>query len=145
MMSRSAHLTVLVPARNAEHLLPGWLASARSYADAVIALDDGSTDRTRAILEDDPLVSEVLANPVRRSYHGWDDLGNRQRLVDAARTAGASWLLFLDADERIDADDGQALRKFLASDALPGYAYGFEVFRMVEDEHHCDPRAMWVF
>lgn len=140
-----AHLTVLVPARNAEHLLPGWLASVSSFADAVIALDDGSTDLTRSILEDHPLVTEVLTNPVRPSYHDWDDLANRQRLVDAALTAGARWLLFLDADERIDTDDGHAIRQFLATEARPGFAYGFEVFRMVEDDHHYDPRAMWVF
>ncbi len=142
---RDAHLTVLVPARNAEHLLPEWLESASSYADAVIALDDGSIDRTRALLERHALVTDVLTNPVRPSYHGWDDLGNRQRLVDAACAAGAQWLLFLDADERIDAADGAALRRFLGREALPGFAYGFEVFRMVEDDRHYDPRAMWVF
>jgi glycosyltransferase involved in cell wall biosynthesis len=144
-MTLDAHLTVLVPARNAEHLLPGWLASVSCYADAVIALDDGSTDRTRAILEEHPLVTDVRTNPVRRSYHGWDDLANRQRLVDAALHAGAQWLLFLDADERIASDDARALRHFLADEARPGYAYGCEVFRMVDDEHHYDPRAMWVF
>jgi glycosyltransferase involved in cell wall biosynthesis len=142
---RDARLTILVPARNAEHSLPGWLASAATYADAVIALDDGSTDATRSILEEHPLVTRVLRNPVRPTYHGWDDLTNRQRLVDAARATDAQWLLFLDADERIDADDGKALRQFLENEALPGYAYGFEVFRMVDDDAHYDPRGMWVF
>lgn len=144
-MPDRAHLTVLVPARNAEQLLPGWLASVSSYADAVVALDDGSTDSTRALFEEHPLVTAVLTNPVRPSYHGWDDLTNRQRLVDAALRKGTQWLFFLDADEQIDADDAAALRQFLAGEAQPGFAYGFEVFRMVEDEHHYDPRAMWVF
>ena len=83
-----SHLTVLLPARNAAHLLRDWLDDVASYADAVIALDDGSTDRTRDILEAHPLVTRVLTRPVRPSYHGWDDLGNRQRLVDAARDGG---------------------------------------------------------
>jgi glycosyltransferase involved in cell wall biosynthesis len=144
-VQRGVHLTILVPARNAEQLLPRWLASASTYADAVIALDDGSTDATLSILREHPLVTEVLRNPVRSSYQGWDDLANRQRLVDAARRAGAQWLLFLDADERIDADDGKALRQFLESEALPGYAYGCEVFRMVDDDEHYDPRGLWVF
>ena len=139
------HLTVLLPVRNAERLLPGWLASVGSYADAVVALDDGSTDRTRMILEGHPLVTTVLTNPVRSSYHGWDDLENRQRLVDAARDGGARWVLFLDADEHIDHPDGQALRRFLETEAQPGFAYGLEVFRMVNDEHHYDPLALWVF
>jgi glycosyltransferase involved in cell wall biosynthesis len=140
-----ALLTVLVPVRNGESLLPGWLDSVERYADAVVALDDGSTDGSRQLLEAHPLVAEVLTNPVRPTYHGWDDLGNRQRLVDAAREAGARWLLFLDADEQIDEADGQALRRFLETEARPGYAYGFEVFRMVDDHEHYDPRSLWVF
>ena len=87
----------------------------------------------------------MLTHPVRPSYHGWDDLGNRQRLVDAARTAGARWLLFVDADERIDHADAKELRRFLETDAQPGFAYGFEVFRMVDDDRHYDPRSLWVF
>ena len=38
----------------------GWLESARRFADAVVALDDGSTDETAFILADDPLVRILL-------------------------------------------------------------------------------------
>jgi glycosyltransferase involved in cell wall biosynthesis len=138
-------LAVLVPARNAAHQLPEWLASVEHFADAVLALDDGSTDSTRQILAQHPLVREVLTNPVRESYEGWDDLANRQRLVDAAREANVRWLLFLDADERIDQADGAALRRLLEHEALPGFAYGFEVFRMEGDTAHYDPCSLWVF
>lgn len=138
-------LTVLVPVRNGETELPRWLASVADYADDVIALDDGSTDGTRRILENNALVSTVLENRVRSSYVGWDDRENRQRLVDAATARGARWALFLDADERLHQQDGCALRTFLQTEAHTGFAYGFEVFRMVDDEHHYDPRGMWVF
>lgn len=140
-----AHLTVLLPVRNGESILPGWLDDVAGFADSVIALDDGSTDRTRSILDSHPLVTRTLTNPVRPTFHGWDDLGNRQRLVYAALADGARWMLFLDADERIDGDDASALRRFLETEAQPGFAYGFEVFRMVEDFDHVDPRAFWVF
>ena len=140
-----AHLTVLLPVRNGGDVLPAWLESVEKYADAVIALDDGSTDDTRQLLDAHPVVTDVLANPVRPTYHGWDDLGNRQRLVYAALARGARWLLFLDADEQLDHADGQALREFLESDARPGYAYGLQVFRMVGDDQHYDPHALWVF
>jgi len=143
--SDAGSIAVLVPARNAAHQLPDWLASVARFADAVVALDDGSTDATREALERHPLVREVLTNPVRASYVGWDDLANRQRLVDAARRTGARWYLFLDADERIDARDAAALRRFVEREAQPGFAYGFEVFRMVEDALHYDPRSLWVF
>jgi glycosyltransferase involved in cell wall biosynthesis len=140
-----SHLTVLLPARNAAHLLPGWLDSVGRHADTIIALDDGSTDDTRTVLEEHRGVAHVLANPVRSSYRGWDDLENRQRLVHAALSRGASWLLFLDADESLDEGDWRALRSFLAAEAQPGFAYGFQVFRMIEEVNEYDPHSLWVF
>lgn len=140
-----SHLTVLVPARNAGHRLPDWLDSVGRYAGSVIALDDGSTDDTRAVLEAHPIVAQVLTNPVRPTYRGWDDLENRQRLVYAALSLGANWLLFLDADESIDDGDAKALQGFLQREAQPGFAYGFEVFRMIEDIGEYDPHSLWVF
>jgi glycosyltransferase involved in cell wall biosynthesis len=145
MSGRSAHLTVLLPVRNAAHLLPEWLESVGGYAETVIALDDGSTDGSAAILEAHPLVTCVLRNPPRATYHGWDDLGNRQRLIWAALAEGCEWMLFLDADERLAGDDAKALRQLVEIEAQPGHAYGFEVFRMVDDERHYDPAAFWVF
>lgn len=130
--------------RNGEEHLASWLADVGRFADSVIALDDGSTDRTREILEESALVRTVLTNPVRDSYLGWDDRQNRQRLVDAAVEAGAGWALFLDADERIDEADGVTFRSFLRTDARKGFAYGFELFSMVGDERHRNPRALWV-
>ena len=140
-----AHLTVLVPVRNAAEYLESWLDDVSQFADNVIALDDGSTDATGEILRRHPIVGDVIFNPVRPSYHGWDDLQNRQRLVDIAVSRGSRWLLFLDADERLDADDAAALRDLLRADAQPGFAYGFEVFRMVDDERLVDPRSLWVY
>lgn len=139
------HLTVLVPARNAGGQLDAWYESVARFADGVVALDDGSTDDTRARLASFPLTVDLLTNPVRRTYRGWDDLENRQRLVHAALAHRSQWLLFLDADERIDRDDGKALAEFVRTDARPGYAYGFEVSRMIDDDEHHDPTSIWVF
>ena len=108
----------LVPARNAERDLPGSLSSVRRFADAVVALDDGSMDRTGELLRPDPLVTEVLSNPPRPSSAGWDDAENRGRLLEAAGELRPRWIVFLDADERIDAADAHALRRFLDTDAL---------------------------
>jgi hypothetical protein len=136
-------LVVMVPARNAAHDLPGFLESVERFADAVVALDDGSTDDTAAILEQHPLVHTVLRNPRRETYHGWDDGANRNRLLDAARAAGADWVLFLDTDERIPDDDAAALREFVARDALPELAYGFACYRMWGQG--CDPHPSFVY
>jgi glycosyltransferase involved in cell wall biosynthesis len=123
----------LLPARNAEHDVPGYLKSASRVCDAVVALDDGSTDSTADLLEEAPLVEILLRNPRRRTYDAWDDAANRNRLLRAAAALDPAWIVSLDADERIQADDAAALRDFLAKDALPGCAYGFQHFQMWGD------------
>jgi LCP family protein required for cell wall assembly len=126
-------LLCLLAARNCEEDLPGYIESVRRFADAVVALDDGSTDRTRALLEADPLVRVVLTKPVRPDYRGWDDASNRRMLLSAAGDLRPRWIISLDADERIDAPDAAALRAFVEDGAVPGRAYGFRVHRMIGD------------
>ena len=77
-------LVVLLPVRNGERLLPGWLDSVESMADSVVALADGSTDGTRRLLRASPLVHRLIVNPPRSGYVGWDDRANRQALLGAA-------------------------------------------------------------
>jgi glycosyltransferase involved in cell wall biosynthesis len=143
--SSSPKLVVLLPARNAAADLPDWFAGVERFADAVVALDDGSTDDTAAILGGHPLVRVLLHNPRRETYEGWDDSGNRNRLLAAAAALEPDWILSLDADERIPADDAEALRRFLATDALPGLAYGMRCYRMVGDLGHYDRAGLWVY
>lgn len=138
-------LVCLLPARNAEDLLPGWFDAVRDLADAVVALDDGSTDGTRELLSSEPLVKVLLDNPRRASYRGWDDAANRQRLLEAAGELDPAFVLYLDADERIPSDDARALRRFVEEEAEPGRAYGFRVFRMLQDGAAFDRADLWVY
>jgi glycosyltransferase involved in cell wall biosynthesis len=134
----------LLPARDAVADLPAYLASVGRVCDAIVALDDGSRDETREVLEASPLVRLLLANPRRRDYAGWDDGANRARLLAAAAELEPAWVLWLDADERLPADDARALRQFLAGDALPGCAYAFQHYRMWGDRHY-EPRFKWIY
>jgi glycosyltransferase involved in cell wall biosynthesis len=138
-------LLCLLPARNAAEDLPGYLDSAGHFADGIVALDDGSTDETPELLEASPLVKRLLRRPRREGYAGWDDAANRALLLDAAGELQPDWILFLDADERIDAEDGAALRSLVEGMAEPGYAYGFRVFRMIDDLAHYDEAGLWVY
>ena len=135
----------LIPARNAAADLPRCLASAALVCDAVIALDDGSTDETRRVLDEHPSVARILTNPVRSNYSAWDDAENRNRLLDAAADFAPDWILSLDADERIDSADAAVLRQFIDTDALPGCAYGFHHIAMRGDSEHCLPRSQWIY
>lgn len=138
-------LTCLLPVRNAAHELPEFFASLRGYCDAVVALDDGSTDETLALLEAEPLVKVIVRNPVREGYAAWNDATNRNRLLQAAADLKPRWILSLDADERIDEEDGRALRTFLQGDAVPGLAYGFRNASMRLDTSQFWPRYIWVY
>jgi glycosyltransferase involved in cell wall biosynthesis len=134
----------LVPIRNGEGDLPGWLASVRRFADVVVALDDGSTDGTRDVLASDPVVRVLLTNPPREGYGEWDDAENRRRLLEACAELQPEWVVWLDVDERLDAGDARALRTLLETDAIAGCAYGFQHFRMW-GRGECDPVATYVW
>jgi hypothetical protein len=138
--SRHEPVTVvcLLPARNCESDLPDWFESVRQFADAVVALDDGSTDDTRRLLAADALVKILLTNPRRETHEGWDDSANRNRLLAAAADLDPDWIISIDSDERIPADDGTALRRFFEEEAEPGHAYAFPVHRMIGDLDHYD-------
>ena len=80
-------LVCLLAVRNGAAELADYLESAGRFADAVIALDDGSSDATAELLAASPLVARVIRNPARDSYAGWDDAANRQALLDACARA----------------------------------------------------------
>ncbi len=141
----STRLVCLLPVRNGEADLPGYLESVEKYVDAVVALDDGSTDQTLSILKASPLVKILLENPRRPDYVGWDDAENRGRLLEAAAQLDPDWIISLDADERIPFDDAAALREFLETDAMPGLAFGFKVYRMWYDLSQFDRSGLWVY
>jgi glycosyltransferase involved in cell wall biosynthesis len=135
----AAQIVVLLPVRNGARDLPRWFEHVADVADVVVALDDGSTDETLALLEAQLLVRTVLRNPVRSSYAGWDDAANRQRLLDevapiAAGHLGSTWVLQLDADEVLAPGDGAALRHAVAHGALdPSRGHLLRVLRVVVD------------
>jgi glycosyltransferase involved in cell wall biosynthesis len=141
---RSTRLACLLPVRNGARYLPEYLDSVAPFVDAVVALDDGSSDETRALLERHPVVKVLLSNPRREGFLGWNDSENRNRLLEAAGSVSPDWVLFLDVDERIDPSDWRALRAFLARDAVRGCAYGFQLFRMLDDGAY-DPKYEWIF
>lgn len=137
-------LTCLLPVRNGEEELPEYLAGVGEFADDVIALDDGSTDATLRLLRASPLVSAVLTNPVRPSYAGWDDYANRTRLLAAAEASAPDWVIWIDADERLESSDAAVIRDFLQHEARRDTAYCLEVLRAIDDLEHFDKCAFWV-
>ena len=143
-MGSKNRVVCLLPVRNGEADLPGYVESVARFADAVVALDDGSTDRTVAFLEGDPLIPIVLRNPVRAGYKGWNDSENRNRLLAAASALSPEWVVSLDVDERIDEGDAAALLTLINDEAQSGFVYCFEIHRMINDLNWYDISGLFV-
>ncbi len=82
-------LSVIILTRNEEKHIRACLASAREFADELLVLDSGSTDRTVAIARD------VGARVELRAFDNYP--AQRNAAIDLAR---GEWIFFLDADER---------------------------------------------
>lgn len=99
-------VSVLIPARNEEANIGALLSSvlAQQYtACEVIVLDDHSTDRTSDIVrgyqKEYPTVRLASGRPLPS---GWT--GKIHACAQAAELATGDWLLFLDADIRLEPD-----------------------------------------
>ncbi len=83
-------LSVVLIVHNEEAHLEACLASIREIADEIVVLDDGSTDAT---------VSIAKQSGARVAMRPFDDFGRQKQA--ALEMATGSWILSIDADERI--------------------------------------------
>ena len=87
---------VIIPARNEEDCLDRCLqslVSQQGISFQITVVDDGSTDRTRAIAESFPGVRVLSAGELKPGM-----TGKVNALVTGAMGSTAEWLLFTDAD-----------------------------------------------
>jgi len=99
--STNLPVTVIIPARNEEATLPLSVpAVLASGPEAVVLVDDGSTDGTSVLLAgwacSDSRVQVVSAGSLPE---GWT--GKNHAVWVGAKRAQSTWLLFLDADARL--------------------------------------------
>jgi hypothetical protein len=134
-------LIVLLQARNEERYVPGWLENIGPAVDGIVALDDGSTDRTAALLRTHPKLLALLHNP---AGSGWDEPGNQARLIEEGRRHGATWFLALDADERVEKLFASRVRELMAeATAIGADAYLFHLREMWGDRNHYRSDGIW--
>jgi glycosyltransferase involved in cell wall biosynthesis len=88
---------------NEEGHLPRCLESVRGIVDQIVAVDTGSHDHTTAIAEQ--FGAEVY------QFEWRDDFAAARN--ESLCYARGEWILYLDADEQLDADSTQNLRMLL--------------------------------
>jgi glycosyltransferase involved in cell wall biosynthesis len=109
-------ISVTIITLNEELNLPGAIRSV-AWADEVLVVDSGSSDRTVELARE--LGARVLS-------HGWEGYGQQKNF--AQTNAKHDWILNLDADERVPAELARELQDAVASAEARGIR-GFRVAR----------------
>lgn len=85
-------LTIVILTKNESKNIEAVIRNAKETADDVLIIDSGSTDDTVSLAE---------ANGARVVYRAWDNDFSAQRNF-ALQYVKTEWVLYLDADERMD-------------------------------------------
>ena len=110
MTSAKLPLSVAIITRNEEERLPECLASV-AFADEVVVVDSGSTDKTVEIARE--FGALVYVEP-------WQGFGRQKQLaIDRCRR---DWVLVLDADERVAPETQGEFREVLAAGTCIAYS-----------------------
>lgn len=104
-------LTLCTIARDEEDFLSGCLASVRDVVDAMVVVDTGSRDRTVELAE---------AAGARVVHCPWSDDFAAARNAALEHVPFGDYVLVLDADERLAAGRGRALRKLARRGRIEG-------------------------
>ena len=88
---------ILCQAYNENEFMPGFLEDMANYFDGIILLDDDSTDNTWELAEHGKILLKA-----RKKRDCFNDLENRNILLNLASFFKAEWFCFMDIDERFD-------------------------------------------
>ena len=91
-MGKTNNLTIVILTKNEEKDIVDAIKNAQKLTDKVLIVDSGSTDKTVAFAE---------ANNAKVIYRAWDNDFAAQRNF-ALQHVDTDWILYLDADERMN-------------------------------------------
>jgi len=88
---------LLVSAYNEEDNINTFIKYNSKYFDAIIVLDDGSTDNTFEVFKDDKIILKI-----KKEREGFNDLKNRNILLNSVSFFKCEWICFIDIDEILE-------------------------------------------
>lgn len=138
-------LVALIPTYNESDRITDCLRSVEKYCDGIILLDDDSVDDTYQIVQSDKLL--VKAKKIRTEFN---DVLNRNILLNIASFFKAGWFIFIDADERFD-DRFVDLREIMKKTDVDTVGVwivnlwdSMETYRIdMEDTNPCSKNGLW--
>ena len=129
--------------KNEEKFLPACLESIKDFADEIIIVDTGSTDKTVEIAES--FGAKII-------HHNWEYNMSKAR-DEYIKAATKDWILSLDADERISKSDLGKLKEIISTSdpKIKGFFltkrdYGFEGREKPSDDPYDEskPYKTWM-
>lgn len=97
--------------KNEEQNLPGCLASVRDLVDEIVIVDTGSTDRTVEIARE---------HGAKVYFFAWQgDFASARN--ESLRHCTGDWILYLDADERVEPDSCREIRRLVEEGEYGAY------------------------
>jgi len=109
--SDAPRLSLCMIAKNEEQFLEDCLKSVQGVVDEIVLVDTGSTDRTVEIAQ------RYGAKVV---HHPWRDDFSDARNVSLQHATG-DWVLWLDADERLERGSGEGVRNAIRDPQFAAY------------------------
>ena len=103
-------LSVAIITKNEEDRLPKTLEAVKDIADEIVVVDSGSTDRTVEIAK--KFGAKVFIEE-------WKGYGAQKQ--SALQKCKGEWILFLDADEVIDKDLKEEIKRVIQKQEAVGY------------------------
>lgn len=103
-------ISIIILTKNEENDIEATIQNAWQCADEVLIVDSESTDRT---------VELAVKNGARVVFRAWDNDFAAQRNFALTQT-DADWVLYLDADEHLNAELVSAIKKIITAD-VSGY------------------------
>ena len=121
----------IMPVRNEDWILGLSLRVALKWCDQVIVGDHGCTDGSRDIMNE----LGVIVRDDRES--GWQEMEQRQMLLETAREYGATHIALIDADEVLTANLLPSIRHWQAVNASkPGWMLDLPLYNVRNCEQY---------